>query len=147
MGYIIERNPTQFTVEIELLKDVYWQARAVQLAHVAEARAQGEYSQETMAWLGRRILKMAASAGTDPVMFQRILDMPPASRPPGAERKTFRFRMIDFEYAQAVGVLADAERVATAALPPRVSKEQGKRSVARWIEYHLEQYATTGKIE
>lgn len=147
--------PASFTVEIEILDDVYQRARNVQLAHEAAAKAEGRDSIESMAWLGRQILKLAIRARIDPVtgkprdpaMFRRLLEFPPANRPAGAPRKTFRFRMSDALYAQAVGALAEAERQATAALPPLVSKEQGKRSVARWVEYNLEQYATTGKIE
>lgn len=147
--------PARFTVEVEILDDVYQRARNVQLTREATARAAGRDSMESMAWLGRQILKLAVQARIDPVtgksrdpaMFRRLLRLTPANRPKEALRKTFRFRMTDSLYAQAVGALAEAERQATAALPPLVSKEQGKRSVARWIEYHLEQYATTGKIE
>jgi hypothetical protein len=149
VGYVIERNASMFTVEIEILDDVYRRARNVQLAREAAANARGEDSIESMAWLGRQALKLAIRAATDTVMFRRILEMPAASRPPKVEapRKTFRFRLTDTQYAQAVGVLAAAQRQAMAMLDPKVSKEQGKRSVARWVEYHLEQYATTGKIE
>ena len=143
-------TPAPFTVEVEILADVYRRARDMQ-----RRQAEGEEPGITMAWVGRRIIRVAASGLPDPVtadvpdpeVFLRMLDLPPADRPWDAPRKVFRFRMSAKVYAQAVGALAEAERCAKDRLPRGLSKENGRRSVARWLEYHLDIYADTGKIE
>ncbi len=138
--------PTRRVVEVQILQAVYDAAKAMRQHQDEQYELRGEDNFESMAWLGRQIIKLAGEAASNETIAVRMLTMPPADRASKPGRQTFRFRISAAEYAKAVGALAHAQRLATSQLGPGVKKEQGKRSVARWIEYHLDRYGRTGSI-
>lgn len=141
----IASTPVAFPVEVEILASVYYAAKKRSDAEREELKLSGQEPMQNMAYWGRRALLLLLDIPDDPALAERLRTLPPANRG-AAKRRTFRFSMNSRQYASVVRTLHVAQVEAMAALAPGVSKEMGKRSVARWIEFHFDLYAKTGAM-